>query len=109
MIDEPCTLGGSELVQVLLQNTICSSRVYPNDLNCITIPNPADTHVRIRFPMRIPFLLFFPETFHSLFQGQTDGRSKLTGKHTREHEKLDNSKVSKVLKNYTSYHQDEED
>lgn len=100
MIDEPCMLGGSELVQVLLQNTICSSRVYPNDLNFITIQNPADTHVRIRFPMRIPCLLFFfPETFRSLFQGQTDGRSKLTGKYTQEHEKLDNSKVSKVLEN----------
>lgn len=99
MIDEPCMLGGSELVQVLLHNTICSSRVYPNDLNFITIQNPADTHVRIRFPMRTPFLLFFPETFHLLFQGQTDGRSKLTGKYTQEHEKLDNNKVSKVLEN----------
>lgn len=100
MIDEPCMLGGSELVQVLLQNTICSSRVYPNDLNFITIQNPADTHVRIRFPMRIPFLLFFfPETFHLCFQGQTDVRSKLSGKHTQEHKKLDNSKVSKVLEN----------
>lgn len=80
-------LGGSELVQVLLQNIICSSRIYPNDLNFITIQNPADTHVRIHFPMRSIFSSL-PETFHSVFQSQTHSRSKLTGKYTQEHKKL---------------------
>lgn len=70
MIDEPCMLGGSELVQVLLQNLICPSRVYPNDLNFITKQNPADTRVRIHFPMRSPFCSL-PETLHFLSQGQS--------------------------------------
>lgn len=65
MIDEPCMLGSSELVQLILQNIICSSRAYPNDLNFYTIQNPADIHVRIYFPVRFLFLLSARNIPHS--------------------------------------------
>lgn len=65
MVDEPCMLGGSELVQMIIQNIICPYRAYLNDLNCFTIQNPADTHMRIYFPMRLLFLLSARNTPHA--------------------------------------------
>ena len=73
MLDEPWIFGSSGLIQMILQNVICSSRAYPNDLNSFTIQNQLTLKWELIFLWDFSFS-FLPEIFHALSQGCAAGR-----------------------------------